>query len=330
MSHRYVIVTGGAVYVGSALCVALIEEGYTPVIIDNLSNSSLTSVGNIKRIPGHKVDFLLADIRDRDSYAHIFASRTVYAVIHCAGLKSISDSIENPMSYYDTNIRGTIALLSTMNRYNCKRIIFSSTAAVYESALGVSEKGETESTTPYVTSKLTVESLLEDIHDFMGWTVTILRYFNPAGAHPSGLLGEKPTGTPSNLIPYVSRVAANKYDYVKVYGDAYATPDGTGMRDYIHIMDLAYGHTTVLLNRVGSFKVYNLGTGKAHTVLEVIEEFKTQCGGLVPYNIEPRRKGDVGISFADYGLINNEIGWEPEFTLKDIVRDQLKWENNNG
>lgn len=329
-----ILVTGGLGYIGSHTCVKLIEAGFTPIILDNLSNSKRSVLERIKTISGVSPDFYQGDIRDKTLLNTIFTKYSISAVIHFAGLKSVGESVQKPLEYYDVNVSGSLCLAEMMKEHNVKNLIFSSSATVYGSGnkppfLETLPTGNT--TNPYGTSKLMVERCLMDL--FIAdpnWSMTLLRYFNPVGAHPSGLMGEDPRGIPNNLMPYISQVAVGKRDFLSVYGDDYLTSDGTGIRDYIHVDDLAMGHVLALkrLNESG-VHIYNLGTGQGNSVLEVISAYEKVCGRTISYRVVARRDGDVAASFADAKKAKQELNWEAKYTLDDMVNDSWRWQSMN-
>lgn len=327
-----VLITGGAGYIGSHTAIRLLEYGMDVVILDDLSNSSLDTILYIEKISGEKVPFYKGDVRCGEVLKNIFKNHSIECVIHFAGLKSVSESIHNPAEYYDVNLNGTITLVKEMKRHNVLNLIFSSSATVYgkPDIVPLTEKSPIGGTTnPYGTSKLFAEKILQDFaFSHENFDVTLLRYFNPVGAHPSGLIGEKPNGTPNNLVPYLSRVASGKLECLSVFGGDYQTPDGTGIRDYIHVMDLADGHLAAIINnkKNKNFKVYNLGTGTGYSVLELIKTFERVNGIKVKYTITNRRPGDVGECWSDSTLAQNELNWKASRDLERMLIDAWKWE----
>lgn len=330
-----ILVTGGAGYIGSHTCVELLNENYEVVIVDNLYNASQKAVDRIREITGKSVNFYNADIRDYEALNAIFAKEKPAAVIHFAGLKAVGESVAKPMEYYENNIGGTLTLCKAMRENGCKNIIFSSSATVYgEPAFipitEVCPKGVC--TNPYGWTKHMLEQILTDIHTSdPDWNVILLRYFNPIGAHKSGMIGEDPKGIPNNLLPYVAQVAIGKLECVGVFGNDYDTPDGTGVRDYIHVVDLAKGHVKALnkIKENPGVKVYNLGTGNGYSVLEVIRAFGKACGKEIPYQIKPRRPGDIATCYADATLAKEELGWEAENGIEEMCADSWRWQSKN-
>lgn len=304
------------------------------MIVDNLDNSCELVLDRIHAICGVRPDFVHGDIRDQALLNELFERHRFDAVIHFAGLKAVGESVEKPMRYYSNNVEGSIELLKAMDRYDCRRLVFSSSATVYGDPVSVPIKEDfaLSATNPYGQSKLIVETILHDLANAdQRWEFTLLRYFNPVGAHESGLIGEEPNGIPNNLMPYIAQVAVGRLDKLNVWGSDYDTPDGTGVRDYIHVTDLAEAH----IRAVESFKpshgcrAYNLGTGGGYSVLEMVAAFESASGCHIPYSIEPRRPGDIASSFADPTLCRQEIGWQAQRGIKDIMRDQWNWQKKN-
>lgn len=331
-----ILVTGGAGYIGSHTAVELLDSGYKLAILDNLSNSKIESLNRIKEITGKDFEFYQADLLDRDSLEEIFKENKIDAVIHFAGLKAVGESVENPLIYYHNNISGTINLLEVMNKHSVKKIVFSSSATVYGNpkSLPIREDFELSVTNPYGATKLMIEEILEDLYESdRTWKISILRYFNPIGAHSSGRIGEDPWGIPNNLMPYVTKVALGELDRLSVFGDDYDTPDGTGVRDYIHVVDLAKGHLCALKkleeDKGGSVSIFNLGTGRGYSVLELIETFEAATDHKVPYTITGRRPGDIASCYADPKKAEIELGWKATKTLEDMCRDSWNWQVNN-
>lgn len=330
-----ILVTGGAGYIGSHTCVELIQSGYEVVIVDNLYNSSIKVIERIGVITGVTPVFYEADIRDYDKMSEIFAKEKPDTVIHFAGLKAVGESVAKPLEYYENNIAGTIALCIVMREHNCKNIIFSSSATVYGNPafIPITEacpKGVC--TNPYGWTKSMLEQILTDVHTAdQTWNVILLRYFNPIGAHKSGLIGEDPKGIPNNLLPYVAQVAVGKRPFVGVFGDDYDTLDGTGVRDYIHVVDLACGHVKAVdkIKENPGVKIYNLGTGKGYSVLEVIRAFSNACGKEIPYEIQPRRSGDIATCYSDAALAKKELGWEARYDIEQMCADTWRWQSTN-
>ena len=330
-----ILVAGGAGYIGSHTCVELLNAGYELVIVDNYSNSSPLVLDRIKTITGKDFKFYQCNICDRDGMRKIFKQEKIDAVIHFAGLKAVGESCVKPLEYYENNVWGSVALLEVMKEFHCKKIVFSSSATVYGSenkAPFVETMPVGTATNPYGTTKIYIENILQDLyksdHD---WSVSLLRYFNPIGAHPSGLIGENPNGIPNNLMPYVSQVAVGKLACLNINGNDYPTPDGTGVRDYIHVVDLALGHIKAVervLKKTG-VDIYNLGTGNGYSVLDVVETFKRVNGVDVPYKIAPRRPGDIATCYANADKAYRELGWKAERNLEDMCRDTWNWQKKN-
>ncbi|EHS0353916.1 UDP-glucose 4-epimerase GalE [Escherichia coli] len=330
-----VLVTGGAGYIGSHTIIDLLENNYQVVAIDNLSNSSFESIKRIKEVTNRHFDFYKVDLRNKKELDDIFLKHDISCVLHFAGLKSVSDSIKNPLNYYDNNVFGTLNLLSLMIEHCVYRLIFSSSATVYgvPEKIPVTENCQTGGTTnPYGYSKLMIEQIIKDITmSDSNWTAISLRYFNPVGAHPSGLLGESPIGIPNNLVPYITQVASGKLTKLNVYGSDYNTKDGSGVRDYIHVLDLASGHTAAL-NKIGDlsgFNAFNLGTGKGYSVLELISCFEKVNDVKVPFTIAERRDGDVAECWSSPNLANAVLKWKAKYSLEDMLKDAWRWECNN-
>ena len=329
-----ILVTGGAGYIGSHTVVELLERGYGVVVVDNLSNSSEESLRRVKTITGKEVRFYNADIRDRAVMERIFSENTFDAVIHFAGLKAVGESVQKPIEYYDNNLYGTLVLLETMKAHGVKKLVFSSSATVYGTPehLPLTEESPIGGTTnPYGTSKYFQELMLRDVFRAdNAWNIILLRYFNPVGAHASGLIGEDPKGIPNNLMPYVAQVASGKLQKIGVFGNDYPTPDGTGVRDYIHVVDLARGHIAAIEGcREAGVHVYNLGTGVGYSVLDMIHAFEKACGKALPYEIKPRRAGDIAACYADASKAKRELGWEAENGIEEMCRDQWNWQSHN-
>ncbi len=329
-----ILVTGGAGYIGSHTCVELLERGYEVLVLDNYYNSCAVSVERVEKITGKKIALYEGDVRDRAMLDKIFTEHKIDCVIHFAGLKAVGESCAKPVMYYDNNIGGTLALVEVMQKHNCKKIIFSSSATVYgdPEVLPLTETCKTGGTTnPYGTSKLFQERILSDLYDAdNGWTVILLRYFNPVGAHESGLIGEDPQGIPNNLTPYIAKVAIGELKEIGVFGNDYPTPDGTGVRDYIHVVDLAKGHVSAIDGVKGSgVFVYNLGTGIGYSVLDVIHAFEKACGRKLPYVIKPRRAGDIAACYADASKAKKELGWQAEYGIDDMCASLWKWQSMN-
>ena len=330
-----ILVTGGAGYIGSHTCVELLNEGYEVVIVDNLYNSNQKAVDRIEQITQKKVTFYQNDILDREALDQIFTKENVDAVIHFAGLKAVGESVRKPIEYYTNNIQGTLILTDVMRKHNVKNIIFSSSATVYGNPAMIPITEECPKgvcTNPYGWTKWMLEQILTDIHTAdPEWNEMLLRYFNPIGAHESGLIGEDPKGIPNNLLPYVAQVAIGKLECVGVFGDDYDTPDGTGVRDYIHVVDLAKGHVKALnkIKEKAGVKVYNLGTGNGYSVLDVIHAFEKACGHEIPYQIKPRREGDIATCYSKCDLAKEELGWQAKYNLDDMCASSWKWQTMN-
>lgn len=329
-----ILVTGGAGYIGSHTIIELLASGHGVVVVDNLSNSSAESLRRVEEITGQSVPFYEFDLRDRARLAELFRSETIDAAIHFAGLKAVGESVEKALLYYQNNLESTLTLLDVMQEFDVKKLVFSSSATVYgdPARLPITEDMPLSATNPYGQTKLMIEHILRDVAATrQGWQFTSLRYFNPVGAHPSGRIGEDPSGIPNNLLPFVSQVAVGKRDHLSVFGDDYDTPDGTGVRDYIHVIDLARAHVAALEHLGGpdEYKVYNIGTGRGTSVLELVKAFETASGRDVPYQITPRRPGDIAACYADPGLAEAELGWRAELTIEDACRDAWNWQSNN-
>lgn len=331
-----ILVTGGAGYIGSHTCVELLNQGQEVVVVDNLCNSSEESLNRVKQITGKDVTFYKADLLDKDAMEEIFSKETIDAVIHFAGLKAVGESVAKPLEYYHNNITGTLVLCDVMRNHGVKKIIFSSSATVYgdPAFVPITEdcpKGAI--TNPYGQTKSMLEQILTDLHTAdPEWSVILLRYFNPVGAHKSGLIGEDPAGIPNNLTPYITQVAVGKLKEVGVFGNDYDTPDGTGVRDYIHVVDLAIGHVKAvdkLAQSEPDVRIYNLGTGKGFSVLQMIEAFSKACGKQIPYVIKPRRPGDIAECYADAALAKKELGWEAERGIDEMCEDSWRWQSAN-
>ena len=329
-----VLITGGAGYIGSHTCVALLNEGYEVAILDNLSNSSMEAVERIKLIAKRRPDFFNADVREQVAVELVFDKFKPDAVIHFAGLKSVGESVQDPLRYYDWNVTGSLTLFQVMAKRGVKTLIFSSSASVYGDAADVPirENAPIAPANPYGQSKAMIERILADlVAADSEWRVARLRYFNPMGAHESGLIGEDPNGVPNNLSPYISQVAVGKLNELKIFGGDYPTPDGTGVRDYIHVMDLALGHLAALnhLARAQGLLTLNLGTGRGCSVLEMVAAFEKACGKPVPYRVVDRRPGDVAQSFADPSEAARTLGWSTRWNLDDMCRDAWRWQSMN-
>ena len=330
-----ILVTGGAGYIGSHTVVELQNAGYDVVVLDNLSNSSEKSLARVEKITGKPVTFYKADIRDREALEEIFEKEQIDSCIHFAGLKAVGESVAKPWEYYENNISGTLILVDVMRRHGAKNIIFSSSATVYgdPAEIPITEncpKGQC--TNPYGWTKSMLEQILSDIQKAdPEWNVVLLRYFNPIGAHKSGTIGENPNGIPNNLMPYITQVAVGKLKELGVFGNDYDTPDGTGVRDYIHVVDLAKGHVKALkkIEEKAGLKVYNLGTGKGYSVLDIVKNFEAATGVKIPYVIKPRRGGDIAENYADASLAREELGWEAKNGIREMCEDSWRWQKNN-
>ena len=331
-----ILVTGGAGYIGSHTVVELLNAGHEVAVVDNLSNASVKSLDRVEEITGKKVHFYEVDIRDDVTLDEVFKNEQPEAVIHFAGLKAVGESVEIPMKYFDNNIGGTLTLLHVMKKAGCKNMVFSSSATVYgkPETVPIHEDFPTSVTNPYGRTKLVIEDILKDLYKSdPSWNVILLRYFNPIGAHESGRIGEDPSGIPNNLLPYIAKVAVGKLEKVSVFGNDYDTPDGTGVRDYIHVVDLAKGHIKAIEKiekekQVGC-KIYNLGTGTGYSVLDIIEAFGKACGKEIPYVIAGRREGDVDTVYADPSLAKEELGWSAEYDLSKMCADTWRWQSQN-
>ena len=331
-----ILVTGGAGFIGSHTCVELLNAGYDIVIVDNLYNSNEKSLDRVKELTGKDFTFYPYDIRDKENMKKIFENHKIDACIHFAGLKAVGESCREPLMYYDNNIGGTLALCEVMAEYGCKKIVFSSSATVYGNSniSPLKEDMKTGGTTnPYGTTKYMIEIILDDFHKAdKEWGVTLLRYFNPIGAHKSGRIGENPNGIPNNLMPYITQVAIGKLPYLNVFGDDYDTPDGTGVRDYIHVVDLALGHVKAvekILKDEPKVNVYNLGTGNGYSVLDIVKAFEQASGQKIEYKIAPRRPGDLDVCYSDASKAFNELGWKAERGLLEMCEDSWRWQSNN-
>ena len=328
-----ILVTGGTGYIGSHACVELLAAGHDIVILDNLCNSTPAVMDNITRITGKRPVFLQGDIRDATLLDQLFTRHHCDAVLHFAGLKSVGESVAQPLQYYDNNVHGSMVLFRTMAAYGVKRLVFSSSATVYgdPAVLPVPETAALQTSNPYGRSKLMIEEMLQDIAAAdPEWQITILRYFNPVGAHESGLIGESPSGVPNNLMPYIAQVAAGLRDCLTVYGNDYPTPDGTGIRDYIHVADLAHGHLKALNKQSDrrGIDIYNLGTGRGYSVLEMLRAFEKASNRAIPYKIAPRRAGDVASSFADPGKAQRELDWKAGRSIELMCVDTWRWQQH--
>ena len=329
-----ILVTGGAGYIGSHACVELLKAGYEVVVIDNLSNSKEESIKRIQEIAGKAVKFYKADLLDREALENIFNEQHIDSVMHFAGLKAVGESVSIPLKYYYNNITGTLILCEVMKKHGVKNLVFSSSATVYGDPhmVPISEDFPLSATNPYGRTKLMIEEILRDMYKAdSDWNIAILRYFNPVGAHSSGKIGEDPNGIPNNLVPYITQVAIGKLKELKVYGNDYATPDGTGVRDYIHVVDLALGHLKALekLEAKPGIVTYNLGTGKGFSVLEMVKAFSKASGREISYKVTGRRPGDIAQCYADPSKAASELGWSAERTIEQMCADSWRWQITN-
>jgi UDP-glucose 4-epimerase len=329
-----ILVTGGAGYIGSHTCLELLGNDYEVVVVDNLSNSKEESLKRVMDLAGKRLEFYKVDLLDKVSLNKVFGKAAFDAVIHFAGLKAVGESVNSPLKYYTNNVAGTIALCEVMIRHNIKKLIFSSSCTVYGNPhkVPITEDFPLLPTNPYGRTKLIIEDILRDLHRAdHTWNVALLRYFNPVGAHKSGRIGEDPNGIPNNLFPFISQVAVGKFPFLSVFGDDYPTPDGTGIRDYIHITDLALGHLKALkmLSSNPGVVTYNLGTGSGYSVLEIVTAFEKAAGKEIPYRITGRRPGDIALAYADPSLAKKELGWTAEKGLDEMCADSWKWQINN-
>lgn len=330
-----ILVTGGAGYIGSHTCVELLEAGYEVVVVDNLYNASPKAIERVEEITGKKVTFYEADLLDKEALEKIFANHEIEAVIHFAGYKAVGESVKKPIEYYHNNMTGTLILCDVMRNHGVKNIVFSSSATVYgdPAQIPITEncpKGQP--TNPYGWTKSMLEQVLTDIHTSdPEWNVILLRYFNPIGAHKSGIIGEDPKGIPNNLVPYIAQVAVGKREALGVFGNDYDTPDGTGVRDYIHVVDLAAGHVKAIekIRQNPGVEVYNLGTGNGYSVLQVVEAFGKACGHPIPYEIKPRREGDIATCYCDPEKAKNDLGWVAKYGVDEMCQDTWRWQSGN-
>jgi UDP-glucose 4-epimerase len=329
-----IFITGGAGYIGSHTCLELLNDGHQITVFDNLSNSQLEALARVERISGKKLHFVEGDIRDGDALLAALQASDAQAVIHFAGLKAVGESVAEPLRYYDNNVSGTIKLLQAMQACSVKTLVFSSSATVYgdPQRLPLTEDHPLSATNPYGQTKLMIENMLRDLAaSDATWRIGILRYFNPVGAHASGMIGEDPQGIPNNLLPYVAQVAVGKRAFLNVWGNDYATPDGTGVRDYIHVVDLALGHLAALnrLNSSANSFTVNLGTGTGYSVLDMVHAFEQASGKPVPYQISPRRAGDVAACYADPSYARELLGWQAQRNLQTMCTDAWRWQSAN-
>lgn len=330
-----ILLTGGAGYIGSHTIIELDKAGHSVVVVDNLYNSNPKALERVGEIIGKQIPFYKADIRDAEAMAKVFEAEKPEAVIHFAGLKAVGESVAKPLEYYHNNMTGTFILLDVMRNHGCKNIIFSSSATVYgdPAIIPITEQcPKGHCTNPYGQTKSMLEEVLMDVQKAdKEWNVVILRYFNPIGAHQSGKIGENPNGIPNNLMPYITQVAVGKLKELGVFGDDYDTPDGTGVRDYIHVVDLAKGHVKALkkIEENAGLKIYNLGTGVGYSVLDIVKNFEAATGVKIPYVIKPRRAGDIATCYSDASLAEKELGWKAENGIKEMCEDSWRWQKNN-
>jgi len=329
-----ILVTGGAGYIGSHTCLELLQTGYELVVVDNLANSKKTALKRVQELSGKALDFYPLDIRDRQGLSQVFEAHKIEAVIHFAGLKAVGESVAEPLRYYDNNVTGSLILCEIMARHGVKKLVFSSSATVYgnPARIPIQEDCPLGPTNPYGRSKWMIEEILQDLHRAdEAWNIVLLRYFNPVGAHKSGRIGENPNGIPNNLLPFISQVAVGKHPRLSVFGNDYQTPDGTGVRDYIHVVDLALGHIKALekLKSESKARVYNLGTGRGYSVLEVLAAFERASGKKIPYQIVARRPGDIATCYADPQKVRVELKWMAGIGLHEMCADAWRWQSEN-
>ena len=329
-----ILVTGGAGYIGSITCVQLIAAGFRPVILDSLVNAKAAVLDRIEQVSGHRPDFIEADVRDRARVLQVLREHAIDAVIHFAGLKAVGESVAQPLRYYDNNVQGSLVLIDAMREAGVKTLVFSSSATVYAETqdMPLREDAPLGASSPYGRSKLMVEQMLADVvASDPSWSMTALRYFNPVGAHPSGLLGEDPQGVPNNLMPFIAQLAVGQRSVLRVFGNDYETPDGTGVRDYIHVMDLADGHLAALQHAHGraGHHVFNLGSGQGHSVMEMLATFAQACGKSLPHEFVPRRSGDLAAFWADASLAEKVLGWRVRRSLQAMCEDTWRWQSQN-
>ena len=330
-----ILVTGGAGYIGSHTCVELLNAGYEVVVMDNLYNSCEKSLERVEQITGKSVKFYKADLLDMDALNNIFDNEKIDSVIHFAGLKAVGESVSKPLEYYENNIAGTLNLCKAMRAHGVKNLIFSSSATVYgeQEEMPITEcMTKKPATNPYGWTKWMIEEILKDVHTSdPEWNIILLRYFNPIGAHKSGLIGEDPKGIPNNLVPYVAQTAIGKRPFLQVHGDDYDTHDGTGVRDYIHVVDLAVGHLKAVekLTEKPGVCVYNLGTGNGYSVLDVLHAYEKACGHEIPYKVGPRRAGDLATCYGDPSKAEREMGWKAQYGIEEMCEDSWRWQSQN-
>lgn len=332
---KNILITGGAGYIGSHIAVELLDKNYKVIVYDNLTNSSKISVKRVEEITGKNITFYEADILDEKKLSEVFKKEKIDVVIHCAALKSVGESVKKPLEYYHNNITGTLSLLKIMKKYSCKNIIFSSSATVYGDPASVpitEDFPKGTCTNPYGWTKSMMEQIMTDLQKSdPEWKVVLLRYFNPIGAHKSGKIGEDPQGIPNNLLPYIAQVAVGKLDYLSVFGDDYDTVDGTGVRDYIHVVDLAKGHVLAVdkIDKLKGVSIFNLATGKGYSVLEVLKAFEKACGKKISYKIVQRREGDIAKCFADASKAYKILGWKAKKDIDEMCEDSWRWQLQN-
>jgi len=335
MTAKKILITGGAGYIGSHTCVELLNAGHDLVVVDNLGNSKFEALARVQRITGRELAFHQVDVRDKQALREVFALYDVDAVIHFAGLKAVGESVQQPLRYYDCNVGGAVALCEVMAEFGVHNLVFSSSATVYgePDVMPIREDFQVGGkTNPYGASKLMIENILNDLHaSDPAWRIAVLRYFNPVGAHASGLIGEDPNGIPNNLMPYIAQVAVGRRDCLNIFGGDYATPDGTGVRDYIHVVDLAKGHLAALdyLSKSPGLLTVNLGTGQGLSVLNMVKAFQAACGIEIPYQIVERRAGDIACCYADPTLAAEKLGWRAELSVHEMCDDAWRWQSTN-
>ena len=329
-----ILITGGAGYIGSHTCIELLNAGHNVIVVDNLSNSKEESLSRVRQITGKDLTFFKVDLLDEVGMTKIFSTNAVEAVVHFAGLKAVGESVTLPMKYYQNNVAGSLVLFEVMAKFGVKDLVFSSSATVYgdPDSVPISEDSPLRATNPYGRTKLIIEDILRDVYASDNkWNIALLRYFNPVGAHPSGKIGEDPNGIPNNLMPYIAQVAVGKLKQLMVFGGDYPTTDGTGVRDYIHVVDLAIGHLKAIdrLATKPGIVAYNLGTGCGYSVLDVVSAFESACGKSIPYQITSRRPGDIAESFANPARANDELGWQAQYDVEKMCSDSWRWQSQN-